>query len=405
MGQAKQQWIEAESRGYSLPDTGDKYVCASHFEDPYLQQYIEEHSNPRMCDYCGIEAKVIDLRYFMEYVGGKITEHYGSPDNEDLWLASSFYDDENEEIPGYQRVGPFISPSHADYYESITELLSDLWLTTDNSQLDKDIEGCFLRDEWIQRDPAAMTKGQELSFMWKRFERMVKHEQRFTFLQRPEFLGENPSSDNGLDDILTEIGRQISEHGLCKEIDTDSVIYRCRFIAENEVVDSFDKITSAPNDKAKQSRMSPAGISMFYGAFDEETAIVESKEETKDRYIIGKFKTKKRLHVLDITHIPQASFWMPSDWEGLAFLHSFRHQITKRIEHDDRIHIDYIPSQVFTEYLRYIFRNSKGERIDGVIYPSSLFPSGKNIVLFYNQRTSTDILELDSSYIIPHTVY
>ena len=62
---------------------------------------------------------------------------------------------------------------------------------------------------------------------------------------------------------------------------------------------------------------------------------------------------------------------------------------------DDRIHMEYVPSQVFTEYLRYIYRNTKKEKIDGLIYGSSLKKAtSSNIVLFYNQRTSADILEL-----------
>lgn len=54
----------------------------------------------------------------------------------------------------------------------------------------------------------------------------------------------------------------------------------------------------------------------------------------------------------------------------------------------------YVPSQVFTEYLRYIYKCDK-ENIDGIIYKSSLKDSkDNNIVLFYNQRKSSEILEL-----------
>lgn len=397
MGQVKQQWIEDESRGYSLPD--EKYVCSSHFNDKYLQQYVQDNSISGKCEYCGRKTLVIDLRDFMEYAAGKIADHYGNPGDEALYLASSFYDDEDEKIPGFKRVGCFISPSHADNFESTAELLCELDLTTDDEQLNKDIEDCFILDEWIQHHPYMMTEGQELSFMWEMFGRMVKHEQRFTFFKKPEFTGEKLSGDNSLMDILTELGVRISEHNLCKELDIATEIYRCRFIDAEEVVDTFDKITSPPDSKAKQSRMSPAGVSMFYGAFDSSTAAIESSptgEVSKgDNYVVGKFKTKKELKVLDLTNLPQPSFWMPSDWQGIGFLHSFRREITKSITRDNSIHIEYVPSQVFTEYLRYIYRGTKGAKIDGVIYGSSLSGAiSSNIVLFYNQKASTDILEL-----------
>jgi len=396
MGQVKQQWIEDESRGYSLPD--EKYVCSSHFNDKYLQQYIKENSISGRCEYCGRKTEVINLRDFMEYATGKITDYYGNPGDEALYLASSFYDDEDEEIPGFKRVGCFISPSHADNFDSTAELLYNLDLTTDNDQLNKDIEGCFILDEWIQRHPYMMTEGQELSFMWKMFGRMVMYEQRFTFFKRPEFTGKKLSEDNNLMDILTELGVKISEHNLCKEIDIATELYRCRFIDAGEIVDTFDKITSPPASKAKQSRMSPAGISMFYGAFERNTAIIESSPDGTTiggNHIVGKFKTKVKLKVLDLTDLPQLSFWMPFDWQVIEFLYSFRNEITKSIVRDERIHIEYVPSQVFTEYLRYIYRDTKGEKIDGIIYKSSLkWATGSNIVLFYDTKSSANVLDL-----------
>ncbi|MEG1615929.1 MAG: HEPN-associated N-terminal domain-containing protein [Bacteroidales bacterium] len=396
MGSLKKQWIEDESRGYSVPDK--KYVCASHFNDKYLQQYVQENSILGKCEYCGRKTQVIDLRDFMEYAAGKITEHYGNPSDEALYLESSFYDDDDEEIPGFKRVGCFISPSYADNFDSTTELLYELDLTTDDVQLNKDIEDCFIWDEWIQHHPYMMTEGQELSFMWEMFGRMVKHEQRFTFFKRPEFTGEKMSGDNNLMDILTELGVKITENNLCKELDIDTELYRCRFIDTGEVVDTFDKISSPPDNKAKQSRMSPAGISMFYGAFDRNTAVLESSPDgitTSGAHVVGKFKTKAKLKVLDLTDLPQLSFWIPSDWQVIKFLYSFRNEITKPIERDDRIHIEYVPSQVFTEYLRYIYRGTEGEKIDGIIYKSSLSgTSSSNVVVFYNKKTSADILEL-----------
>jgi hypothetical protein len=393
MGQVKDEWMEAESKGYKLPR--EKYVCANHFDDIYLKQYIKEHSKLGICDYCKKSKLVIDFRDFMEYTADKIQSHFGDPGDEALYLASSFYDSDDERIPGFKRVGCYIAPSYADNYESTKELLYDINLQTDNEELNKDIEDCFLGDEWIQRAPYVMSKRQELSFMWQMFEKMVKHEQRFTFFKNPEFKENKLSDENGLLDILTEIGAILSKHKLCKEIDTGLELYRCRFV-DGEIVDGFDKITSPPDNKAKQSRMSPAGVSMFYGAFDKKTAVLESSPNGKGigKYVLGKFKTKRKLKILDFTSLPQSSFWMHSDWEGIEFLHSFYREITKPIERDDHIHIEYVPSQVFTEYLRYIYTPCKGENLDGIIYKSSLVGAQKNIVLFFNQHYSSDILEV-----------
>lgn len=395
MGGVKNEWIEAESRGYRLPD--EKYICASHFDDIYLKEYIKEFSSLGICDYCGKSKLVVDLRDFIEYVAGKITEHFTNFDNGDLPLANGFFDDDNESIPGLQRVGCFVAPSSAETFESTKELLFNIDLISDNDDLNNDIEDCFMWDEWIQASPFVLTKKQELSFMWETFSRMVKHEQRFTFFKREEFTKDSFSEDNGLMDILSELGEKITKHKLYKTLNKDEILYRCRFIGEGEVVDTFEKITSPPNNIAKQSRMSPAGISMFYGAFDKDTAILESSPlgDGLGTHIVGKFAIKKELRLLDLTSLPIQSFWITNDWEEIAFLHSFNREITKPIDRNGSIHIEYIPSQVFTEYLRYIYKTSDGFNINGIIYGSSLSRKEKNIVLFYNQKSSKEILELE----------
>jgi hypothetical protein len=396
MGRVKQEWIEAEERGYRLPEE-KLYVCADHFEDIYLREYIDKNSVKGKCDYCGKRTKVIDIRDFLEYVCEKIITHYNNPDNEELLLSSLFYDDDNEVIPGFKRVGCFVAPSYAKNYDSTRELLYSLDLWTDDKRLNSDIENCFTRDEWIQANACCMTKSQELSLLWNLFARMVKYEQRFTFFKNSEYTRKSVSGDNGLLDILTELDAKITQHKLIRKIEIGAILYRCRFIDDKEVVDSFDKITSAPDDKAKQSRMSPAGVSMFYGNFDESTAILESCPDGRKidgTYVVGIFKVKKVLRILDLTDLPKYSFWMPGDREGIAFLHSFNNEITKSIIRDDRIQIEYVPSQVFTEYVRCLYKYNR-KNIDGIIYKSSVSKAKReNIVLFYNQRKSPEVLEL-----------
>ena len=52
------------------------------------------------------------------------------------------------------------------------------------------------------------------------------------------------------------------------------------------------------------------------------------------------------------------------------------------IEHDDRVHIDYVPTQVVGEYLRHLFRGAEGRPVDGIAWESAQRASGRNVVLF-----------------------
>ena len=49
-------------------------------------------------------------------------------------------------------------------------------------------------------------------------------------------------------------------------------------------------------------------------------------------------------------------------------------------------HIEYVPSQVVSEYFALVFDVSNGECLDGILYPSAIKTNGRNLVLFPTNR-------------------
>jgi hypothetical protein len=80
------------------------------------------------------------------------------------------------------------------------------------------------------------------------------------------------------------------------------------------------------------------------------------------------------------------------DWQRYAFLHLFHKEIAKPTGNNDS-KLEYIPSQVFCEYLRFIQKTKEGNTYDGIIYSSAL-TSKRNVALFYDNKTSADVLTL-----------
>mgnify|MGYP002606508380 FL=1 len=152
----------------------------------------------------------------------------------------------------------------------------------------------------------------------------------------------------------------------------------------------------SPNASAGQCRMSPAGVSMFYGAFDKETAISESIKSADEKVLaIGEFKTIRELTVVDLTALPtDVSIWMDK-WEGIAFLKSFHKDITQPLLKEAKEAIEYVPSQIFTEYLRWMFTDKQGRHVDGLVYKSCKTKKA-NVVLFCNNEESREWVKLDS---------
>lgn len=143
--------------------------------------------------------------------------------------------------------------------------------------------------------------------------------------------------------------------------------------------------------------MSPAGIPMFYGTLEKKTALAEIRDPKKKNpamVSLATFITLDDVKVLDLTNVPPT----PSIFDEtmrhlklpLSFLNAFLADFIKPITKDGREHIEYVPTQVVTEYFRHVFIDEGGEPLQGILYPSSQSSMGKACVFFFDQSNCTE---------------
>ena len=127
---------------------------------------------------------------------------------------------------------------------------------------------------------------------------------------------------------------------------------------------------------------------MFYGSDDAKTAVLEIDDDPKRGIAVGTFRTSREMKLLDLTKLPRrlGFFERQPDSSELnrytvAFLHSFVKSVSAKVESGSREHIDYVPTQVVTEWFRTVFRYG-GAALDGIIYPSTQNPGGHSLVFF-----------------------
>ncbi len=150
-----------------------------------------------------------------------------------------------------------------------------------------------------------------------------------------------------------------------------------------------------PQKATVANRMSPPGIAMFYGSDEPETALREvarTPECAADRYAVGEFRTLRETRILDLTDIPR----IPSIFEPipdtleydprppLIFLNYFAAELSMPIAGDRSVHVEYVPPQVVTEFVRTEFRH-EGLPLDGIRYRSARHEGGTSLVLFASQ--------------------
>lgn len=192
--------------------------------------------------------------------------------------------------------------------------------------------------------------------------------------------------------MLDAIGEVVEEAGLVRELPTGTKLFRGRVGPSTKPYRSARRLGPPPQGKAVANRMSPEGIPMFYGALQPYTAIAETVQgrlKKGEILTLGAFETLENIYVLDLTNVPLIpSLFSPRRYlrPALGFLHSFVSDLSKPIKKDERVHTEYVPTQIVTEYFRYSFHRDWGPRIQGILYPSSRAKGGTACVLFFTRE-------------------
>lgn len=220
---------------------------------------------------------------------------------------------------------------------------------------------------------------------------------------------ETPSYESYSDPyaILKKFRDAIFTHELIVEIEANRLdIYRARMHKRQKRQLNFSELGPPPEEIAQANRLSPAGITMFYGALEEETAIIEVLDINKPDYFIttGRFSNLKALRLIDFTQLNWISIFDEANEkkrETYVLLSQFLEDLTKPISNDGSQHIEYIPTQVVTEYLKSSFNSELNQEIHGLIFPSTKRKGHENVVLFFNGRNVTnDKNDLDKYLIL-----
>ena len=131
---------------------------------------------------------------------------------------------------------------------------------------------------------------------------------------------------------------------------------------------------------------------MFYGCEEEETALKETKSD-RGYYAVGEFETLRPATLLDLTAIRPVPSLFDSVPEGteiqprrmLKFLHHVAREVSRPIERGEREHIEYVPTQIITEFVMGQVAPGKFH-VDGIKYSSSVHTGHASFVLFANQK-------------------
>jgi hypothetical protein len=353
---------------------GGDFVCATCIDEESIQNFINYNAESKVCSFCHkrsrkpIAAPLNDVAEFIERG------------------LSYYYEDPANSLPYESREGGYQGTTFGTSELLTSEVGVDF--PNDDGTLLQALSSRIEPEIWSERHPFSLSPAQRLSFSWEHFCEQIKHQRRYFFLDQQR---EDRELFNA-GEILGRIFSFAADAGLFVTLPTDSLLFRARWQPMGKNYRLITELGPPPLDKAIQpNRMSPPGIVMMYASEQKATALAETANEPGN-YSVGRFVIKRAALILDLTDLPR----IPGIFEELpdsleydprprwAFLHEVARDISRPIARDDRVHIEYVPTQVVTEYLRTVTMIDN-RKIDGIRYRSSRRHSGTSLVLFVDQ--------------------
>jgi hypothetical protein len=365
-----------ESDFFSTGPAEGYYVCEDCIDDETIKAFIRHKVEEQECSFCErsseVDAIAAPLDAVAEFMHESISREYQRAVEALGWDGRE---------GGYQG-------AHWDSRELLDGVIG-LSLPNDDGRLMDVLADCFGDEPWCERDPYSLREDEALIFSWDHFCDFIKGERRYFFLQEQ---GENKEQREHLNpaELLEFIGKKVAECGMIKSLPPGTLVYRARQQKPGENLQSpYELGPPATNQATRSNRMSPAGIVMFYVSDDPETAQAEIDDNAACGIVTGTFCFTRQVSVLDLTELPERVPFFDPDYRAdrytIAFLHEFVQSMAARVEPGEREQIDYVPSQVVTEWFRSVFRHG-GSRLDGIRYPSAQRARGTSLVLFANRN-------------------
>ena len=357
-------------------------VCVS---EDYLSDQIIQNGEVRFCDFCQSEQNpTIGLDKLAEQVHSVLQEHFymTSPDPEGVdWLMAK---EGNWEQPGelvdYVIMG--MIDSSEDVAKAIREHLSEQY---DPYGEDVLYEPSPYSD--ISQYEERPIDTYEFRESWTSFRQEILTESRF-FNQRAKSTLDHLFE--GVTQLATFAGDPV-----VRAFGTSDAIFRARLAKSKEAVEEIlkgapDSLGAPPIRYAGAGRMNAEGISMFYGATDEDTCISEIRPPVGSYIVIGRFSPLRTLHLLDLTRLRKVylrgSLFDSGHVESLSrvqFLKQLETELSRPVMPGSESR-EYLPTQAVAEYLGAHLDTS----LDGIMFSSSQTAAheggeqGKNIALF-----------------------
>lgn len=368
-----------------MTEQSTREICSNCVKDAFLSSLINTRSRGNGCFYCKQLAYCFPIEDLATLVDRVVAQQFINvwPYPSVEWLDTLHDVDPPTPLTAFeviQSLAPFDAGVTRDVIEILQRRYADPACHIEGKRGDFDDDVKFV--------PASITQGQWPQ-TWTKFEHTLKYEARYFNQENIDCLQE---VFDRIDRHFTIDGKPLVAKGGPRS--RYKSLYRVRVfqdaltmyeaLAEPEI-----NLGPPPHGKGQAGRMNADGISVFYGALQQRTAIAEARPPVGSFAVAARFDIVEPVRLLNLSALEKAvantdevSRFNPAYEQyhsRIAFLRSLRELMTRPVMSDDKF-ASYLPTQAVADYL-----SSRVElEIHGIVFPSTQ-AAGKaiNVVLFH----------------------
>jgi hypothetical protein len=357
----------------------DAMVCFGCIGDDYLKREVRKEGFKDACSFCGQTRAGFSIERLAERIRHVLEAQFmltpAEPQGVDYLLAKEgLWERRGEPVT---EVLAEIAGLDGDVAQAVQEYLSN---QTGYKALKNGEDDPFAPDAMYEEHDADTSAFEEA---WDSFCMDVAKRSRFFSRDAQKSLYTIFGDLTGLKTLDgVPVIRAISPS------DGDRYIFRARVSfsgkeLEEMLADPVTKLGPPPFELAKAGRMNAAGISVFYGAMDEETCIAEARAPVGSHVVTARFEIIRPVRLLDFDALTRVYF-VGSHFdpeycnrrERAAFLRRLVARISRPVMPRDE-EFEYLATQALSDYL------SESVALDGVVFHSSQrAQKARNVVLF-----------------------
>lgn len=167
-------------------------------------------------------------------------------------------------------------------------------------------------------------------------------------------------------------------------LDKGTILHRARIIPKGRKTLKISEMGCPPPELASAGRANPLGIPYLYLCQEPETTLYETRCVYLDSVVIGHFRIRKDLKLVDFDEeldlyylysTANSNLSLPEVVKLKFLMEEISRDMSRPLRRFDT-EVEYIPTQWICEFCKQI-------GADGIKFRSSLYPEGRNIVLFH----------------------